>query len=124
MSETQKPETKTWIGGCHCGKVRYEADLALSQVMACNCSICQRVGALLTFVGADHFRLTQGEDELSDYQFNHHRVHHYFCKTCGIRSFARGTAPDGRQMVAINARCLEGVDLDALTVTHFDGRSL
>ena len=123
MSETQKPETKTWTGSCHCGKVSYEADLALSQVISCNCSMCQRAGWLLAFVGADQFRLLSGQDTLGDYQFNRHLIHHHFCTTCGIKPFARGTTGDGRQMVAINARCLEGVDLDALQVTHVDGRS-
>lgn len=31
--------------------------------------------------------------------------------------------PDGTPMVAINARCLEGVDPASLKVVHFDGRS-
>ena len=30
----------------------------------------------------------------------------------------------GNRMAAINVRCLEGVDLTKLKVTHFDGRSL
>jgi len=50
-------------------------------------------------------------------------MHHLFCAACGIESFARGTAPDGKEMVAINARCLDGVDLATLTLTPIDGRS-
>ena len=46
------------------------------------------------------------------------------CSRCGIRSFARGTDPQGRAMVAINARCLDGADLAAHAVRPFDGRSL
>ena len=36
---------------------------------------------------------------------------------------ARGTAPDGREMAAINVRCLDDVDIDALPVQKVDGRS-
>jgi len=45
-----------------------------------------------------------------------------FCKVCGIKPFARGTAHDGSATIAINARCLDGVDLDTLTVHKHDGR--
>jgi hypothetical protein len=39
-------------------------------------------------------------------------------------SFAHGTAPNGSEMVAVNVRCLEDVDIGALNLTPFDGRSL
>ena len=42
----------------------------------------------------------------------------------GGREVSRGTAPDGREMVAVNVRCLDGVDPAALTPMPFDGRSL
>jgi hypothetical protein len=114
----------TYQGGCHCGAVRYEVELELGRVLSCNCSICSRTGALLAFVPEGAFKVIQGEDALRDYQFNRHNVHHLFCQTCGIRSFTRGTAPNGSKMVSINVRCLDGVDLDALEVRRFDGASL
>ena len=61
---------------------------------------------------------------LSDYQFKARRIHHLFCPVCGIRSFARGKGPDGREMIAINVHCLEGADPATLGVRPFDGRSL
>lgn len=111
-------------GGCHCGHVRYEVETDLGQVMSCNCSICQKRGALLTFVPAAQFTLISGEDDLTDYQFNKKIVHHLFCGTCGVASFARGRGPDGSEMVAINVRCLDGVEIEKLTSTPFDGKSL
>lgn len=116
-------ETKKYAGGCHCGKVRYEATVDLGKVMSCNCSICSKKGYLLAFVGVDQFTLLSGEDALSDYQFNKMNIHHLFCSTCGIGSFGRGTMPDGKQMVALNVRCLDDVDTSALTVAQIDGKS-
>ena len=118
---------KTHTGSCHCGKVRYEVALDLSggPVMACNCSMCGRKGTLLTFVPSEHFKLLTGEDALTHYHFNKRVIDHSFCSTCGVTSFARGTNPrDGKPMVAINARCLEGVDTQALAVKHFDGAKM
>lgn len=118
------PEVKTHTGSCHCGRVTYEADADVSHVVSCNCSICRKRGTLMAFVAENQFRLKSGGDGLTDYQFNRHVIHHLFCSTCGISSFARGTRPDGAKMVAINVRCLDGVDLDALEVNRFDGASL
>jgi hypothetical protein len=117
---------KTYAGSCHCGKVTYDVTLPedLGTLTSCNCSICARTGARLTFVPASQFTLRSGEDALTDYTFNKKRIHHLFCATCGVRSFARGAAPDGREMVAINVRCLEGVDAEAIPVKRFDGKSL
>lgn len=117
-------ETTTRTGSCHCGAVRYEVDTDLSSVIACNCSMCARSGTLLSFVPAERFRLLSGEENLRDYQFNRRVIHHLFCATCGIKPFARGKNRDGSDMVAINVRCLEDVDPQALTPRFFDGRSL
>ncbi len=85
-------EPTTHTGGCHCGKVRYEAKVDLgAPVIACNCSMCGRTGTLLSFVPATQFKLLSGEDSLTDYQFNKKAIHHLFCKVCGVKSFARGT---------------------------------
>ena len=118
------PESKTYTGGCHCGQVKYEVSTALEPVISCNCSICTKRGSLLTFVAPSQFKLLSGEGTLGDYQWNKHVIHHLFCKSCGILSFARGRTPKGDEMIAINVRCLDGVDLGALKITPFGGRSL
>jgi hypothetical protein len=114
----------TYSGGCHCGRVRFEVTTAIDDVLECNCSICSKTGSLLTFVAPERLRLLSGGDELTDYQFGRRTVHHLFCPACGIRSFARGRTPDGRERVAINVRCLDGVEPGELPVRKFDGRSL
>jgi hypothetical protein len=118
------PERRTYTGGCHCGQVRFEVESALEPVINCNCSICQKRGALLTFVPTAQFKIVSGEEELTDYQFNKKIVHHLFCRQCGIGSFARGRGPDGSEMIAINVRCLDDVDIGALTLTPYDGKNL
>jgi len=117
------PEEKTYSGGCHCGTVRYEVTTDLNPVLSCNCSICMKHGLLPTFVPPQRFKLLSGGDALGDYQFASMKIHHLFCRSCGIESFARGTGPDGTEMIAVNVRCLDGVDIAALTLTPFDGKS-
>jgi hypothetical protein len=112
-------------GSCHCGQVQFEARLDLTKPVAvCNCSICERTGTMLSFIPAGDFKLHAGEDSLTDYQFGKQIIHHVFCSRCGVRAFARGQMPDGTKMVAVNVRCIDGIDLDKLQTTKFDGRSV
>lgn len=111
-------------GGCHCGAVRYRVDIDLSQPgLTCNCSICVRTGTVLQFVPPDVFRLEQGEDNLTDYQFGKQRIHHLFCKTCGVKSFARGQGQNG-PMIAVNVRCLDDIDLAKVPTKEFNGKAM
>jgi hypothetical protein len=116
-------QPSTYSGGCHCGQVRFEVRMDLAQpLIACNCSICGKTGTVLAFTPSSTFTLKQGEAALRDYQFGKKSIHHLFCTTCGIRSFARGTGPDGTEMAAVNVRCLDGVELEKLNVVQYNGR--
>jgi hypothetical protein len=115
---------QTYEGSCHCGAVAYAAKLDFDQpVISCNCSHCQRKGFLLAFLAPDAFDLKQGREALSEYRFNKEQIAHLFCATCGVQSFAEGKGPGGAVMVAVNVRCLEGVDPDGLTLQKIDGAS-
>lgn len=114
---------KTHAGGCHCGKVRFEAVLDLDQTITCNCSICTKRGSILSAASADKFELLSGESDLSDYQFNKEIIHHLFCSNCGTAAFARGTPPGGKAMVMVNVRCLDDIDVSKLSPQPFDGKS-
>jgi hypothetical protein len=117
-------ETEKRAGGCQCGAVRYTVELDRgTTVISCNCSMCGKAGTLLTFVPVARFHLDRGEDATSDYQFNNHVIHHLFCKTCGIKAFARGTGRDGQPVAAFNVRCLDGFEPGQFQVKEFDGRS-
>ena len=114
---------QTYSGGCQCGQVRYEVTADIQGVMACNCSRCGRLGSLMAFAPVDDFKLIAGQGATTEYQFNKHVIHHLFCSTCGIESYAAGKKPDGSDMIAINVRCLDGVDPESFPVEKVDGRS-
>jgi len=114
----------TYKGKCHCGRIAFEVDGELNGAMACNCSICQRKGALMWFVPRQQLRLLTPANDMSTYTFNKHLIKHHFCPNCGIHPLGEGIDPKGNHMVAVNVRCLEGVDLAAVQVHEFDGRAL
>ncbi len=110
-------------GGCQCGAVRFRVEASLDHPVICNCSRCRRLGSVLVFAPRGDFVLERGEDSLTEFRFNREVIRHLFCKTCGIQSFSFGTAPDGAEMAAVNANCLDGVDGRALAAraVAYDG---
>lgn len=115
---------KSYQGGCQCGAVAFRCEVDLDQTITCNCSRCQKLGSVLSFTPVESFNLSQGEAMLTEYLFNKRAIRHLFCKVCGIESFAYAKAPDGREMAAVNANCLEGVEPRSLKSHHYDGRSI
>lgn len=112
-------------GSCHCKRVAFEVEGEIDGAMACNCSICQRKGSLLWFVPRERFTLKTPDGDASTYLFHRHAIRHRFCPVCGIHPYAEATHPrTGVPMAAINIRCIEGIDLQKIPTTLFDGRSL
>jgi hypothetical protein len=111
-------------GSCHCGSVAFELEGELKSALSCNCSICQRKGSLLWFLPRDTLKLLTPEANSRVYEFNQHVIKHRFCPQCGMQPYSEGTDPQGKAVAAVNVRCLEGIDLETLEVTHFDGRTL
>ncbi|MCG8668487.1 MAG: GFA family protein [Pseudomonadales bacterium] len=113
---------QTWReGGCHCGAVRFRVRSDFQKADLCNCSICTRKGFIHLIVEKKDFELLQGEDALGCYTFNTGVAKHFFCATCGISPYyIPRSHPDG---VDVNLRCVEDIDLEAVTLLPFDGRN-
>jgi len=112
---------KTMQGGCHCGRVRFKVTADLDRVTVCNCSICSKKGFLHLIVPPGQFELLSGKDELTTYTFNTGVAKHTFCKHCGIHAFyVPRSDPD---KIDVNARCIDDIDLAALSLNYFDGKN-
>ena len=55
----------TYKGGCHCGRIGFEVEGDIEQVVECNCSICSKRGYLLWFVPQEQLRLATPQADLA-----------------------------------------------------------
>lgn len=108
-------------GGCHCGAVRFEAELPEPPVPAldCNCSVCRMTGFLHVVVPHEQFELTIGRDALSSYRFGTGAAEHLFCRHCGVKSFYQPRSHP--EAWSVNANCLD--EPVELAIDKFDGRN-
>ena len=118
---------QTFQGSCHCGAIRFEADLDLAAgTSKCNCSICGKTRNWEAIVKPEAFRLLAGEGDLCEYQFGSKSAQHLFCRHCGVHTFGRGYIEAiGGAYRAVRLACLDGVDDATLAnapVTFMDGR--
>jgi len=102
---------KSYTGSCHCGAVRFECKVDLSEPTSrCNCSICAKSRFWKTVMPDRDFRLLAGEHALTEYRFGGGNIRHFFCATCGVKTFGRGALEEIGPFHAVNVMCLDASD--------------
>lgn len=98
-------------GGCHCGRIKFEAWVDPEKAMICHCSDCQTLSATAFRVNvpaaADDFRLIEGAPkEYVKIGDSGARRAQAFCENCGAQIYA--TNADGaREVYMLRAGVIE-----------------
>jgi hypothetical protein len=103
---------RAYQGGCHCGALRFEADLdPTAGTIKCNCTYCAKSRFWLAQTEPDSFRAS---GDATDYRGRNPVAHHFFCPRCGIHVYDRIDAPNmlGRPYINVSVICLDDLDVD------------
>lgn len=114
-----------YTGRCHCGAIRFQFKApAITRGLRCNCSLCQRKGALMSdfTLAPDELQITAAADALATYLFGSGVAQHHFCRTCGIYPFHQTLRKPGHYR--LNLGCVEGLDSSGLPFEVFDGAAI
>ena len=80
MIDTNSSDPVTLNGSCHCGAVKFTAELpyGLASARRCTCSICRMRGAVAVTSTHEGFKILEGEDKVATYRFNTRVVQHHY----------------------------------------------
>ncbi len=110
---------KTYRGSCHCGRVKFEADIDLSQGTGkCNCTFCWKHRWWSVRAKPEGFRSLAGEKERSEGGF---------CRQCGVLPYRFAEKADWNDgaFYSVSVAALDDLDpaeLVAAPVRYMDGR--
>lgn len=116
---TDATALKAFDGSCHCEAVRFTVKCDPSYSAQCDCSMCKRRNSIMLRCDESDFAITAGQDALTEYRFNTGVAIHYFCSICGCYTFHRMRKLP--EKYAINAGCLDSLDVAALRPIFIEG---
>lgn len=111
-------------GQCLCGAVKWEFDVAIESVTACNCSACHRYGTLWAYGHENVDVRVIGETNFYTRPNKVPSLEFHFCGSCGCVVSWRGTKlnNEGQRRLAVNVRLIDDVKkIENLPIDHFDG---
>jgi hypothetical protein len=121
--------TKTYRGSCHCGRVKFEADLDLTAgTSKCNCTGCWKRRLWSVRARTEAFRALTGQEELRESRPMSSGGPGGFCVHCGVMPYRWIDAAEWNDgaYVSVNVAALDDLDpaeLLAAPVTLCDGRA-
>lgn len=119
--------TKTYHGSCHCGALKYEAELDLSKgTYRCNCSYCRKTRNWIVMTQPDKVTVTTSQAALAIYKVTPESPNDFaFCSRCGVRMWTSGFHDElGGDFLNLAVATLDGAtadELDAAPVSWIDG---
>jgi hypothetical protein len=109
------------IATCHCGAVKTNVPSMPEFLIDCNCSICQRNGALWALYEPDSVKLYGYPENTTQYIWGPRTIRTMHCKVCGCATHWEPIDSAAGTKVGVNARNFERQEIAGIKVRKFDG---
>jgi len=106
---------------CHCGNVSLTIKDKPKALISCNCSICQRLGALWGYFLPEDINIKIKQSPTNTYQWGDKNINFHHCQNCGCTTHYIPTLESGREKMAVNFSMADKAVTDDIHVKHFDG---
>ncbi|QBG36034.1 aldehyde-activating protein [Litorilituus sediminis] len=107
---------------CHCGNIEIEIEIAEQPqaLVSCNCSICNKIGALWGHMSPKVVSVTEKEQASKSYSWGDKDLAFHHCTLCGCTTHYMPTDASSDRM-AVNYRMVDRNVVDAMHIKNFDG---
>jgi len=109
-----------FTANCHCNRIRLDTENSPKTITHCNCSICNRLGALWAYYSADKVSI-HNHAETGQYRWGDKNLTFHFCQHCSCTTHYTTTKENGSRLVAINTRMAELSVTKDIPIRYFDG---
>jgi hypothetical protein len=110
---------KLFHGSCHCGKIKFTANLDLAQgTSKCNCTFCRKNSYWSVKVKSEDFELVESQDSSTKYANKPQIGYYVFCNHCGSMPFGITAKSDWTEEGAsIKVSSLDDISIEELSTT-------
>jgi hypothetical protein len=117
---------KIFHGSCHCGKIKFQANLDLTKGSGkCNCTFCRKNSYWSIKTSLEDFKLLQGQDSITEYSNNRDFGYYVFCKHCGTMPYGISTKTEWTQEgPSIKISSLDDMsteEMNSLSIQYYHG---
>lgn len=118
-------QDEVFSGACHCGAVKFELLEKPERLVACNCSICRRLGALWAHAAVDQIRIIVEDSAAGggtrSYSHGDRTLAFHSCAVCGCTTHWLPTPMEADSDMAVNFRMCTEAQIDEVPIRRFDG---
>ena len=106
---------------CHCGSVKIEVTNNPKSLVSCNCSICNRYGAMWGYYNPDKVMVDISEIGVKSYCWGDKYVEFFHCNECGCMTHYKTTHLVADEKVGVNFRMVDPSEIKDIKIRKFDG---
>jgi len=109
---------------CHCGNISIVANNKPQTLTSCNCSICNRYGAIWAYFKTADVKIKVKKAQPKAYFWGDEMINFMHCSVCGCVTHYTGRGEgdqEGMDRVAVNTRMSPINEVADIPIRHFDG---